>query len=113
MSTDNLLPDDYFSGEEEYPEGFQEAIDAVINGGNRLLESNDEPDAWDVASGLLAGAVHFWLFSRQPCSDPLCESCSSVSTAEQRLARLMEEVKQHCEESEYFHTPLDRNAGTA
>lgn len=113
MSNDYLLPDDYFTGEEEYPEGFQEAIDAVINGGNKLLESNEEPDAWDVASGLLAGAVHFWLFSRQPCSDPLCESCASVSTAEQRLARLMEEVKQHCEESEYFHTPLDRNAGSA
>ena len=113
MSNDYLLPDDYFAGEEDYPEGFQEAIDAVINGGNRLLESNDEPDAWDVASGLLAGAVHFWLFSRQPCSDPLCESCASVSTADQRLARLIEEVRQHCEESEYFHSPLDRNAGSA
>ena len=113
MSHDQLLPDEFFDGDEEYPEGFQEAIDAVINGGNKLLESNDEPDAWDVASGLLAGAVHFWLFSRQPCNDPLCESCASVSTAEQRVARLLEEVNQHCEESEYFHTPLDRNAGTA
>ena len=113
MSHDQLLPDEFFTGEHEYPEGFQEAIDAVINGGNRLLESNEEPDAWDVASGLLAGAVHFWLFSRQPCADPLCESCASVATAELRLGRLLEEVEQHCEESEYFHTPLDRNAGSA
>ena len=113
MSHDQLLPDELFAGEDDYPEGFQEAIDAVISGGNRLLESNDEPDAWDVASGLLAGAVHFWLFSRQPCADPLCESCALVATAELRVARLLEEVKEHCEESEYFHTPLDRNAGTA
>lgn len=113
MSHEQLPPDDFLVGEDEYPEGFQEAIDAVISGGNQLLESNREPDAWDVASGLLAGAVHFWLFSRQPCPDPLCESCAAVATAEQRVAGLLDEVRQHCEESEYYHTPLDRNAGSA
>ena len=77
------------------------------------VEEDPEADSWDVASGLLAGAVHFWLYSRQPCGDPLCESCTDIDTAEKRLRMLLDETRQSAEESEYFHTPSDANVGRA
>ncbi len=89
------------------------ALQEVVELGNRLLEEDPEADSWDVASGLLAGAVHFWLYSRQPCGDPLCESCTDIDTAEKRLRMLMDETRQSAEESEYFHTPSDANVGRA
>ena len=90
-----------------------EAAEQVIELGNRLLEADDEADAWDVADGLLAGAIQFWLYSRQPCDDPRCENCTDVSTAELRLRKLMEEAKRSAEESTYFQTPYDVNVGRA
>ncbi len=60
--------------------------------GNRLAEQDKDADVWDIASGLLAGAVQFWLYSRQPCGDPTCESCDEVSTAALRLAELLRET---------------------
>jgi hypothetical protein len=89
------------------------ALQEVVELGNRLLEEDPEADSWDVASGLLAGAVHFWLYSRQPCGDPLCESCTDIDTAEKRLRMLLDETRQSAEESEYFHTPSDANVGRA
>ena len=52
-------------------------------------------------------------FPASPAPIRYAKPALSVATAELRLGRLLEEVKQHCDESEYFHTPLDRNAGTA
>ncbi len=97
--------------EEELSE-FDDAAERVIELGNRLMDV-DDVDEWEVASGLLAGAVQFWLYSRQPCSDPFCETCAEISTAEQRLRKMIEEAKQFAEDSDYFHSPRDTNVGTA
>ena len=92
---------------------FDAAADDAVALGNQLLDAHPEADAWDIAEGLLSGAVHFWLYAHQPCGDPECESCVAVATAEQRMRRLLEEVRLAAEESSYFHTPNDRNAGRA
>lgn len=92
---------------------FDQAADQVVELGNRLAEQDPEADLWDVGSGVLAGAVQFWLYSRTPCGDPACESCEDISTAAQRLAELLRESQELAEESEYFHTPYDTNVGRA
>jgi hypothetical protein len=89
------------------------AAEQVVELGNRMLEADDEADSWDVADGLLAGAVQFWLYSRQPCDDPRCENCAEVSTAELRLRKLIEETRRSAEESSYYETPFDMNVGRA
>jgi len=57
--------------------------------------------------------VHYWLYSRQPCEDPMCEDCAPVSTAELRKGELMKSVQLSAEESDYFHSPTDSNAAWA
>jgi len=96
-------------------EVFDEAFKRTIEIGNQLAEDEKEtkPDTWDVADGLLAGAVQFWLFSRQPCGDPCCEDCEPVSTAHARMIALQQLVREFAEESEYFHSPTDSNVGRA
>jgi len=90
-----------------------EAAEQVIELGNRLLESDEDPDSWDVADGLLAGAIQFWLYSRQPCDDPRCENCAEVSTAELRMRKMLEEATRWAEDSTYYQTPFDMNVGRA
>jgi hypothetical protein len=92
---------------------FETAAEQVVDLGNRLAEQNRDADMWDVASGILAGAVQFWLYSRQPCGDAFCESCAEVSTAEQRLRKLIEEATEFAEGSDYYHSPHDTNVGKA
>lgn len=92
---------------------FDRAAEEIVKLGNRMVEEDEKADIWNVASGLLAGAVQFWLFSRQPCGDPFCESCADVDTAEKRIERLLEEIRESAEESDYYHTPRDTNVGTA
>jgi hypothetical protein len=92
---------------------FDEAAENVIELGNRMLDRDGAPDTWEVASGLLAGAVQFWLFSRQPCDDPFCESCAEVSTAERRLRKLLEEARELAEDSDYYASPHDTHVGSA
>jgi hypothetical protein len=92
---------------------FDRSARDVINLGNTIVEDNPDADEWEVASGILAGAVQFWLFSRQPCDDPMCESCAEISTAAQRLGQLLEEVNGFAAESDYFHSPSDTNVGSA
>ena len=92
---------------------FDEAAQRAVNQGNALLDEYRDADEWAVASGILAGAVQFWLFSRQPCNDPECEDCGAINTAERRLAKLIEEIREYAVDSEYYHTPHDANAGTA
>ena len=98
---------------ESEPSLFDDAATAAVELGNKLLEQNKDADPWDVASGLLAGAIQYWLYAHQPCADPFCDSCAEVSTAEQRMKMLQEELKEFAEESDYFHTPTDSNAGRA
>ena len=95
------------------PNEFEEAARETVELGNRIAEGNREADIWDIADGLLTGAVQFWLYSRQPCGDPLCEDCEPLGTSDARLAELLKLVRQFAEESEYFHAPTDSNAGRA
>jgi hypothetical protein len=100
---------------QEPAEVFDEAFQRAVEIGNHLAkdEKKIEADAWDVADGLLAGAIQFWLFSRQPCGDPRCEDCAPVSTAHGRMLALQQLVREFAEESEYFHSPTDSNVGRA
>jgi hypothetical protein len=92
---------------------FSEAFGKAVDLGNRIADTDDRADIWDIADGLLAGAVQYWLYSRQPCSDPECEECIPISTAEGRTEELRKLMRQFAEESEYFHSPTDRNVGRA
>jgi hypothetical protein len=100
---------------QEPEEVFEEAFTRAIEVGNKLAKEQKEEDVdvWDIADGLLAGAIQFWLFSRQPCGDPNCEDCSPISTAQARMIEMQRLVRDFAEESEYFHSPTDSNVGRA
>ena len=101
------------SDTEQPPTLFDEVADAAVDLGNRLMAEHPEADPWEIGSALLAGAVHFWLYTRQPCGDPACEDCAEIATAEQRYRQLLEELRYSAEESTYYHTPFDTNVGRA
>ena len=98
--------------EDESPP-FDEAFSRAVDLGNQIADADEKADLWDVADGLLAGAVQYWLYTRQPCGDPRCEDCLAVSTADARMAELRRLVEQFSEESQYFHSPTDSNVGRA
>jgi hypothetical protein len=93
--------------------GFDAAFTDAVNLGNQIADRDKEADLWDIADGLLAGAIQYWLYSRQPCKDPRCVECMPISTAEGRMAELQRLIRQLSEESEYFHSPNDSNDGRA
>ena len=66
---------------------FDQAFSQAVDLGNQIADDDDKADLWDIADGLLAGAVQYWLYSRQPCGDPACEECLPVSTAQARSNR--------------------------
>lgn len=99
--------------EEQQPDMFNTAAWRAVELGNQLAAEDETADVWDIADGLLAGAIQYWLYSREPCGDPRCEDCAPLSTAEQRLAELLRLVRQFAQESDYFHTQNDSNAGRA
>jgi len=94
---------------------FDEVFRRTVELGNNLAKDEKEQvaDVWDVADGLLAGAIQFWLYSRQPCGDPRCMDCEPVCTAEGRMHELQRLMREFAEESEYFHSPTDSNVGRA
>ena len=92
---------------------FDAAAERLIELGNRLLERDVDADSWEVASGLLAGAVHFWLYAHQPCGDLECDSCEEIDTAEKRVEQMLALVRESAEESDYYHSPRDINVGSA
>jgi hypothetical protein len=94
-------------------EVFDSAFDKAVEIGNGLASEDHDADLWDIADGVLAGAIQYWLYSRQPCGDPRCEDCASVSTAGARMAELHRLVQQFAEDSEYYHSPQDANVGRA
>jgi hypothetical protein len=94
-------------------EGFAEAFGKTVDLGNSIADNDNKADLWDVADGMLAGALQFWLYSRQPCGDPSCEDCEPISTAQGRMAELRTLLEQFAAESEYFHSPQDANVGRA
>jgi len=91
---------------------FEQAFEQVVELGNRLA-GNKEADLWELADGVLAGAIQYWLYSRQPCGDPRCEDCQSINTAEARVAELKQLLTRYAEESDYYHSPSDINVGRA
>ena len=95
------------------PDSFDAAFTKAVDLGNKLADKNQDADIWDIADGLLAGALQYWLYSRQPCGDPACEDCLSTSTSEARLTELKRLVQELATDSEYFHSPTDSNAGRA
>ena len=92
---------------------YDQVAEAIVEIGNRMLEEDESADVWEVASGMLAGAVQFWLFSRQPCDDPFCHACADISSAERRVAALLQEATNLAEESDYYSSPSDVMTGTA
>ena len=92
---------------------YEQVAEAIIEMGNRMLEEDESAEVWEVASGMLAGAVQFWLYSRQPCDDPFCQACADISNAERRLQALLRETHNLAEESDYYVTPQDVLTGTA
>ncbi len=95
---------------------FEQAAEQVIQLGNDLVDQageDEDVDPWEVAAGLLAGTVQFWLFAHQPCDEPDCEDCAPVSTSALRLKMLLNEVQELAESSDYFHTPNDSDVGNA
>lgn len=87
----------------------QEAVDL----GNTIADSHPDADLWDIADGMLAGAVHYWLFANKPCGDPRCEDCAPVSTPQARLVELKRLVTQFAQESGYYESPDDLLSGRA
>ena len=92
---------------------FDATFEQVVQLGNRVASDHPQADLWDVADGLLAGALQYWLYSRQPCGDPRCEDCAPVSSAEGRLTEMQRLIRQFVEDSEYYHSPNDSNVGRA
>jgi hypothetical protein len=95
--------------EETYNNAAQKLIDLA----NTLSADGHSPDVHEVADGLLAGAIHFWLYSRQPCGDVFCESCAPFGDPESRLSVLHELVDELGRDSEYYHSATDTPAGHA
>jgi len=89
---------------------FDAAADAVVDLGNQLAEAHTDADPWALADGLIAGAVHFWLYARQPEHPPTDED---LTTARERVEELVNLVMQSAEDSEYLHSPQDSDVGRA
>jgi len=94
-------------------DSYTHAASEAVELGNRLANADMDADIREIGDGLLSGAVQYWLFANQPCRDPGCVDCASISTAEARLAELLRLVEEAARASEYFHSPNDANAGRA
>ena len=42
---------------------FDDAFGKTVELGNKLAEKHDNADLWDIADGLLAGAIQYWLYA--------------------------------------------------
>ncbi len=89
---------------------FDEAADLVVDLGNRLAEENPDADPWALADGLIAGAVHFWLYAHQPQDQP---NADDLMSSRERVEELVRLVMESAEDSEYLHSPLDSDVGRA
>ncbi len=92
---------------------FNQSFEQAVALGNQMAEHDGEADVWDIADGLIAGAIQYWLYSRQPCGNPQCEDCAPMSTAEARMKELLRLVGEAAQDSEYYHSPSDANVGRA
>ena len=94
-------------------DSYDEATRAVVETGNRMADADPDADPRAIADGLLAGAVHWWLYANQPCGDPRCEDCAPICTAELRVAQLRQLLQEYAETSDYYHSPTDENVARA
>lgn len=85
----------------------------VVDLANKLAEANPEADPWDIADGILSGAIHWWLYANTPCENPQCEDCADIQTAELRMETLRKLLHEMAESSEYYHTTNDANVAHA
>ncbi len=92
---------------------YEQVAETIVELGNRMLDQDESAEVWEIASGMLAGAVQFWLYSRQPCEDPFCQACADISNAERRLQALLQETHNLAQESDYYVSPSDFMTGTA
>jgi hypothetical protein len=92
---------------------YDQVAETIVEVANRMLDADESADIWEVASGIMAGAVQFWLYSRQPCKDPFCQACADISTPERRLAALLRETRNLAEESDYYTSVNDVTSGSA
>jgi len=92
---------------------YDQAAEGVVELGNQMLDADDSADLWDIGSGMLAGAVQYWLFSRQPCNNPICGACEEASTAQRRMRLLLAEVQRLAEDSDCYDAPQDMKSGAA
>lgn len=92
---------------------FDDAADQVVDLGNKIADANPEADIWAIADGLIAGAVHFWLYAHQPDEHADAEEMDGLMTANQRIEALMALLRDSAIDSEYLHSPHDLDAGRA
>lgn len=86
----------------------QDAIaDEIIELANKLAEANPDTEPWEIADGILSGAVHWWLYANAPCDNPACENCASIRTADLRMQTLRKLITEMAETSEYIESPND------
>ena len=112
---------DYFLGEHFLSDDtsddntltYEQVAETIIELGNRMLDEDDSAEVMEVASGMLAGAIQFWLYSRQPSEDPFSQVRADISNAELRLQALLKETHNVAEESDYLVSAHDRLTGTA
>lgn len=92
---------------------FDGAAWRTVELGNSMAQADEDADVWDIADGLLAGAIQYWLYAREPCDNPHCEDCAPFNTAEKRVAEMIRLLREYAEESEYYHSQNDANVGRA
>ncbi len=92
---------------------YREAASRTVNLGNQLADDQPADDPRAIADGLLAGAIHYWLYAYTPCGNPQCPDCAPIGTASLRLHELLRLSRELAEDSEYYQTPNDRDVGRA
>ena len=90
-----------------------EISDRLVDFANRLADDNPDIEYWEIAEGILSGAVHCWLYANHPCNDPSCEDCAGLRNARLRMQTLYDLVRQMAEVSEYYHSPNDDDVAHA
>ena len=73
---------------------FDAAFSKTVDLANKMADKDKDADLWDIADGLLAGAIQYWLYSRQPCGDSRCQDCMPISTSEGRMSELKRLIEQ-------------------
>lgn len=92
----------------------QEAIaDRLVAFVNELADQHPDADLWEIADGMLSGAVHWWLYANAPCDNLDCEDCAGIRTAELRMKTLNELIARMAVTSEYYHSPNDDDVAHA